>query len=104
MQVVGFDCVDDESKPERRPTKAMPAPADWNTKHNAAYSYYLFYLYANLYTLNSFRCDCRFPRRIETNLLAQNLLLKLIVVVLCTRSVATGKSVVCCNHSQNTRT
>jgi AMP deaminase len=55
-QVVGFDCVDDESKPERRPTKSMPGPADWNTKHNAAYSYYLFYLYANLFTLNKFRC------------------------------------------------
>jgi adenosine deaminase len=56
QQVVGFDCVDDESKPERRPTKSMPQPVDWNTKHNAAYSYYVYYLYANLYTLNKFRC------------------------------------------------
>ena len=54
--MVGFDCVDDESKPERRPTKSMPSPAAWNTKHNAAYSYYTYYLYANLYTLNKFRC------------------------------------------------
>lgn len=55
VQVVGFDCVDDESKPERRPTKHMPKPVDWNNKYNAAYSYYIYYLYANLYVLNSFR-------------------------------------------------
>ena len=39
-QVVGFDMVDDESKPERRPTKHTPPPSDWNSKHNAAYAYY----------------------------------------------------------------
>ena len=44
--------VDDESKPERRPTKHSPPPADWNSKHNCAYSYYAYYIYANLYTLN----------------------------------------------------
>ena len=59
MQVVGFDSVDDESKPERRPTKHMPPPAEWATRHNAAYAYYLFYLYANLFTLNKFRCALR---------------------------------------------
>lgn len=53
--MVGFDCVDDESKPERRPTKHMPKPADWNNKYNAAYSYYIYYLFANLFVLNSFR-------------------------------------------------
>lgn len=39
-QVVGFDMVDDESKPERRPTKHSPLPMDWDNKHNCAYSYY----------------------------------------------------------------
>ena len=28
-QVVGFDMVDDESKPGRHPTKHMPTPAQW---------------------------------------------------------------------------
>ncbi|KAJ6871408.1 hypothetical protein NC652_036928 [Populus alba x Populus x berolinensis] len=28
-QVVGLDLVDDESKPERRPTKHMPTPTQW---------------------------------------------------------------------------
>ena len=47
--------VDDESKPERRPSKHMQAPADWTLKHNPAYSYYAYYIYANLYTLNKLR-------------------------------------------------
>ena len=56
-QVVGFDMVDDESKPERRPSKHMPEPKDWELKHNPAYSYYCYYIYANLYTLNKLRED-----------------------------------------------
>ncbi|XP_020975347.1 AMP deaminase isoform X2 [Arachis ipaensis] len=55
IQVVGFDLVDDESKPERRPTKHMPTPAEWTNEFNPAYSYYLYYCYANLYTLNKLR-------------------------------------------------
>ena len=49
--------VDDESKPERRPSKHMPEPRDWELKHNPAYSYYAYYIYANLYTLNKLRED-----------------------------------------------
>ncbi len=55
MQVVGLDMVDDESKPERRPAKHMQTPAEWNLKHNPAYSYYAYYVYANLFTLNKLR-------------------------------------------------
>ncbi|KAH9736634.1 AMP deaminase [Citrus sinensis] len=51
-QVVGLDLVDDESKPERRPTKHMPTPAQWTNVFNPAFSYYAYYCYANLYTLN----------------------------------------------------
>lgn len=54
-QVVGFDLVDDESKPERRPTKHMPKPAEWTNEFNPAYSYYAYYCYANLFTLNKLR-------------------------------------------------
>ncbi|KAK9901310.1 hypothetical protein WJX75_005763 [Coccomyxa subellipsoidea] len=54
-QVVGFDMVDDESKPERRPAKHMKTPREWELKHNPAYAYYAFYTYANLYTLNKLR-------------------------------------------------
>ncbi|KAM7252019.1 hypothetical protein ACFE04_023902 [Oxalis oulophora] len=55
LQVVGFDIVDDESKPERRPTKHMPKPSEWTNGFNPAYSYYAYYCYANLYTLNKLR-------------------------------------------------
>ncbi|KAK2990787.1 hypothetical protein RJ640_012688 [Escallonia rubra] len=55
MQVVGLDIVDDESKPERRPTKHMPKPSEWTNEFNPAYSYYAYYCYANLYTLNKLR-------------------------------------------------
>ncbi|XP_073035512.1 AMP deaminase-like isoform X2 [Primulina eburnea] len=55
LQVVGFDVVDDESKPERRPTKHMPHPSEWTNEFNPAFSYYAYYCYANLYTLNKLR-------------------------------------------------
>ncbi|XP_024528681.1 AMP deaminase [Selaginella moellendorffii] len=54
-QVVGFDMVDDESKPERRPTKHMQTPEQWQISFNPAYSYWAYYVYANLYTLNKLR-------------------------------------------------
>ncbi|GJN33504.1 hypothetical protein PR202_gb22113 [Eleusine coracana subsp. coracana] len=54
-QVVGLDLVDDESKPERRPTKHMPTPEQWTNVFNPAYAYYVYYCYANLYTLNKLR-------------------------------------------------
>ena len=53
--VSGFDLVDDESKPERRPNKHMPSPSEWTSKHNPAYAYYAYYMYANLYVLNRLR-------------------------------------------------
>ncbi|XP_052309900.1 AMP deaminase isoform X3 [Populus trichocarpa] len=55
IQVVGLDLVDDESKPERRPTKHMPTPVQWTNVFNPAFSYYVYYCYANLYTLNKLR-------------------------------------------------
>lgn len=55
LKVVGLDLVDDESKPERRPTKHMPTPAQWTNVFNPAFSYYVYYCYANLYTLNKVR-------------------------------------------------
>lgn len=61
LQVVGFDMVDDESKPERRPTKHMPTPSQWTNEFNPAFSYYAYYVYANLYTLNKLRESKGFP-------------------------------------------
>jgi AMP deaminase len=55
QQVIGIDCVDDESKPEQRLYESIPEPNEWTRKRNPPYSYYLYYLYSNLYTLNKFR-------------------------------------------------
>ena len=57
-QVVGIDCVDDESKPEGRcPSAESPAPPphEW-TEGNPHYAYYCYYIYANLFVLNQLRC------------------------------------------------
>lgn len=53
--VVGFDSVDDESKLERRVHKKFPYPKFWTHAINPPYSYYIYYLYANIGVLNRFR-------------------------------------------------
>lgn len=55
QMVVAFDMVDDESKPERRPTKTMRTPEEWDLPFNPAFSYYVYYIGANLYVLNLLR-------------------------------------------------
>ena len=54
--VCGLDSVDDESKSEHiQFTKDTPQPADWTGPENPPYTYYLYYMYANLAVLNHFR-------------------------------------------------
>lgn len=55
QRVIGFDSVDDESKVERRLYKKFPLPSDWNTKQNPPYSYWIYYLFANIASLNVWR-------------------------------------------------
>ncbi|RHZ68267.1 hypothetical protein Glove_296g28 [Diversispora epigaea] len=55
QRVVGFDSVDDESKAERRIHKKYPCPKEWNTNLNPPYSYYLYYMFANVASLNQWR-------------------------------------------------
>jgi AMP deaminase len=55
-QIIGFDSVDDESKPEHPLfDHSVPTPDKWTDKDNPPYSYYLYYMYANLAVLNHFR-------------------------------------------------
>jgi AMP deaminase len=54
-RVVGFDSVDDESKAERRIHKKYPVPKMWNLKLNPPYAYYLYFMYANICSLNHWR-------------------------------------------------
>ncbi|BFZ25962.1 hypothetical protein BsWGS_29000 [Bradybaena similaris] len=54
--VSGFDSVDDESKPEHLMlNKDSPLPEEWIGPDNPPYSYYLYYMFANLVVLNNFR-------------------------------------------------
>ncbi|CAH2044833.1 unnamed protein product, partial [Iphiclides podalirius] len=54
--VIGFDSVDDESKPENPyPNEAMKRPDEWDDEENPPYSYYLYYMYANMTVLNQIR-------------------------------------------------
>ncbi|KAF2836509.1 AMP deaminase [Patellaria atrata CBS 101060] len=55
QRVIGFDSVDDESKVERRIYKKFPLPKIWNTKQNPPYSYWIYYLFANMASLNVWR-------------------------------------------------
>ncbi|AEO54403.1 hypothetical protein MYCTH_2296944 [Thermothelomyces thermophilus ATCC 42464] len=55
QRVIGIDSVDDESKVERRLFKKFPVPRVWDSKQNPPYTYWIYYLYANLVSLNHFR-------------------------------------------------
>ncbi|KAI5462934.1 hypothetical protein BGZ63DRAFT_422345 [Mariannaea sp. PMI_226] len=55
QRVIGFDSVDDESKVERRLFKKFPVPKVWDTKQNPPYSYWIYYLFSNLVSLNHWR-------------------------------------------------
>ncbi|WQF85114.1 Putative AMP deaminase, metal-dependent hydrolase [Colletotrichum destructivum] len=55
QRVIGFDSVDDESKVERRLFKKFPVPKVWDSKQNPPYSYWLYYLFANMSSLNALR-------------------------------------------------
>ncbi|KAG8247207.1 AMP deaminase 3 [Homalodisca vitripennis] len=54
--VIGFDSVDDESKPENPLfDKDVTTPDEWNEEENPPYAYYQYYTYANVTVLNHFR-------------------------------------------------
>lgn len=55
QRVVGFDSVDDESKAERRLYRKYPIPREWNTKQNPPYSYWIYFMFANIASLNAWR-------------------------------------------------
>ncbi|XP_075947054.1 AMP deaminase 2 isoform X1 [Anarhichas minor] len=62
QHVVGFDSVDDESKPEQHIFNLdSPLPVNWTEEDNPPYSYYLYYMYANMTVLNHLRRQRGFP-------------------------------------------
>eukprot|EP01012_Entosiphon_sulcatum_P012156 TRINITY_DN17591_c0_g1_i1.p1 TRINITY_DN17591_c0_g1~~TRINITY_DN17591_c0_g1_i1.p1 ORF type:complete len:1308 (+),score=190.02 TRINITY_DN17591_c0_g1_i1:456-4379(+) len=54
--VSGIDCVDNESTTDL-PFNAGLAPQDWSTEENPPYSYWLYYLWANITALNRYRSE-----------------------------------------------
>ena len=53
---MGFDSVDDESKPEESfLDKDILLPEEWQDTTNPPYAYYQYYLFANITVLNHFR-------------------------------------------------
>ncbi|KAK1152298.1 AMP deaminase 1-like, partial [Acipenser oxyrinchus oxyrinchus] len=54
--VTGFDSVDDESKHSGHMfcTKS-PKPEEWTAEKNPSYTYYIYYMYANIMVLNQLR-------------------------------------------------
>ncbi|SCU94328.1 LADA_0G07888g1_1 [Lachancea dasiensis] len=55
QRVIGFDSVDDESKVDRRFHQKYPKPSLWEVSQNPPYSYYLYYLYSSMTSLNQWR-------------------------------------------------
>ncbi|KAH8806598.1 AMP deaminase [Flagelloscypha sp. PMI_526] len=55
QRVIGFDTVDDESKTERRLYRKYPFPRLWDTNQSPPYSYWVYYMYANMSSLNNWR-------------------------------------------------
>ncbi|XP_029438523.1 AMP deaminase 3 isoform X2 [Rhinatrema bivittatum] len=54
--VTGFDSVDDESKhSDHMFCNKSPCPDVWTSEQNPPYSYYLYYMYANIMLLNNLR-------------------------------------------------
>lgn len=54
--VIGFDSVDDESKPENPLfERDVSVPDQWTDEDNPPYAYYIYYMYANMTVLNAFR-------------------------------------------------
>ena len=55
QRVIGFDMVDDESKAERRFHRKFPVPKLWDFKQSPPYNYWIYYMFANISSLNQWR-------------------------------------------------
>ena len=55
QRVIGFDTVDDESKQERRFYRKYPTAKEWDTFQNPPYTHWIYYLFANMASLNIWR-------------------------------------------------
>ncbi|KAF9433929.1 AMP deaminase [Entomortierella beljakovae] len=55
QRVVGFDSVDDESKSDTHISRIFPYSGFWDSHQSPPYSYHIYYVFANMASLNNFR-------------------------------------------------
>ena len=55
--ISGFDCVGNEFEADEPLNRHSPMPQDWTGSRNPSYNYYLYYLWANIRSLNDFRAS-----------------------------------------------
>ncbi|ORC85456.1 putative adenosine monophosphate deaminase [Trypanosoma theileri] len=53
--ISGFDCVEDEHRPDTPLHLATKAPHEWTSEEEPPYNYYMYHMWANIYSLNEFR-------------------------------------------------
>jgi AMP deaminase len=53
--ISGFDCVEDEHKVDIPLNMATRAPQEWTSEDDPPYGYYMYHIWANIYSLNEFR-------------------------------------------------
>lgn len=58
--IVAFDSVDDESKPDTPSVDGVVPPHEWTSVQEPSYPYWMFYLHANLHSLNALRKSRKF--------------------------------------------
>ena len=63
IKVIGFDSVDDESIPELTPfNEDSETPSNWTQEERPTYSYYIYYMFCNIMTLNHLRRYVEFKK------------------------------------------
>nr|CCC92844.1 putative adenosine monophosphate deaminase [Trypanosoma congolense IL3000] len=53
--ISGFDCVEDERRHDAPLNTATRPPHEWTTEEEPPYNYYMYHVWANIYSLNEFR-------------------------------------------------
>lgn len=53
--ISGFDCIENEQRVDVPLSMALRPPQEWTSEEEPPYNYYLYYIWANVYSLNEFR-------------------------------------------------
>lgn len=53
--ISGFDCIEDEHRLDMPLSLATAPPHEWTVEDDPPYNYYMYHIWANIYTLNEFR-------------------------------------------------